>query len=240
MDRALWISWYDLPAEGEADYFAWLHESHLPALLRLPGFLWAAHYRSVPKERMITMRREKVLRNTADPSVPTGERYLLLVAAEDANVFGRALPLELVPAERAMRARRSNERVNFMVEAARVEGPEARAYPEGMTTAPCIQLGSFNCAPGHEEDLLAWYAQCRMPAMRRLPGCVRTRRLASVSGWAKHAILYEFVSLEARNRHFVRHEEGDPAAVAWGDRVVAALTHAPGSASLACRIWPVS
>ena len=86
--------------------------------------------------------------------------------------------------------------------------------------------------------MLAWYSHCRMPAMTRLTGCVRTRKLVSVAGWAKHAILYEFVSLEARNAHFVGHEKEDAAAIAWGDRVVRTLTHAPGSANLATRLWP--
>jgi hypothetical protein len=117
-----------------------------------------------------------------------------------------------------------------------VEGPDAKTYG-GLSLAPCIQLGSFNCEPGSETDMLAWYAQRRMAAMTRLPGCIRTRKLASVAGWAKHAILYEFASLEARNRSFVQHEN-DPEVIAWGDRVVRNLTHAPGSANLAQRIWP--
>lgn len=243
MDKALWITWYNLPDGAEA-HLSWLHESYIPGVLKRPGFLWAAHYSSVQKEKMSTMRREKTLRNTQDPSVPAGDRYILMVGAEHSNVFGACAPgalhAGLPERDRKMLAMRSGERVNVMVEAARVEGPEAPDYKGEMALAPCIQLGSFNCAAGHEEDMLAWYAQCRMPAMTRLPGCIRTRKLASVSGWAKHAILYEFVSLEARNRYFVRHEDGNPEATAWGDRVVSNLTHAPGSANLACRIWPAA
>lgn len=241
-DRALWITWYDLPDAGRDRYLAWLHESFLPALLRRDGYLWAAHYASVEKEAMSTMRREKTLRNTHDPAVPAGDRYILLVGAEDAGAFGACVPgalhAALPEADRAMLAMRRGERVNVMVESWRVEGPAARDYAGGIALAPCIQLGSFNCAPEHEEDMLAWYAQCRLPAMTRLPGCIRTRKLASVAGWAKHAILYEFASLAMRNRYFVKHEDGDPAAAAWGDRVVSTLTHAPGSANLACRLWP--
>lgn len=77
-----------------------------------------------------------------------------------------------------------------------------------------------------------------MPAMGRTPGCVRIRKLASVSGWAKHGVLYEFVSLEARNQHFIPHEDQHPEMKAWSDRVTKTLTHAPGSSSLAYRIWP--
>ena len=83
----------------------------------------------------------------------------------------------------------------------------------------------------------AWYAQWRMAKMRTTPGCTRTRKLASVSGWAKHAVLYEFTSLEARNRHFIAHEDLDPEMKAWSDRIVQKLVHAPGSSTLACRLW---
>ncbi len=87
--------------------------------------------------------------------------------------------------------------------------------------------------------MLAWYAPWRLPAMRTLPGCIRTRRLASVSGWAKHGVLYEFTSLAARNEHFVKHEDQRPDMKAWLDKLVRRLVHAPGSSTLATRCWPV-
>jgi hypothetical protein len=120
----------------------------------------------------------------------------------------------------------------------RRRGSKGRQHQATAALTPCIQLGSFNCQPEGEEDMLAWYAQCRMDAMTRLPGCIRTRKLASVMGWAKHAILYEFESLDARNRYFAHHEDGDSKAIAWADQVVSTLTHAPGSANLANRLWP--
>ena len=70
------------------------------------------------------------------------------------------------------------------------------------------------------------------------PACVRTRKLASVAGWAKHSIFYEYSSLEARNKSYLTIEEGNPQAKAWADRMVPKLIHAPGSANLATRIWP--
>jgi len=242
MDRALWITWYNLPDNGRDNYLSWLHGTYIPGLLKRPGFLWAAHYASVEKGTMSNTRKQGALHHTDDASVPTGDRYILLVGAEHVNVFGDATPSTLhvkLPEEgRKMLATRIAERVNIMAEAARIEGPEAREYASGMALAPCIQLGSFNCPWQHEEEMLAWYAQWRMPAMGVLPGCIRTRRLASVSGWAKHAILYEFVSREARDRHFVTHEDRNPEMKAWSDRLVPKLVHAPGSANLALRMWP--
>ena len=243
-DRALWISWYDVPEAGRDAYLDWLHRVYMPALLRRPDFLWAAHYAAVPRGTVRTIRRDGKPDPRLDPSLPTGDRYILLFGAENANVFGdpapSALNASLDRTGRNMLAMRTGERVNIMVEAARVAGPEATGYASGMTPTPCIQLGNFNCAYQDEEDMLAWYAQSRMPAMATLPGCVRTRRLASVAGWAKHAILYEFTTLEARNRYYVKLEDGRSEAKAWADRIVPKLIHAPGSASLATRIWPAA
>jgi hypothetical protein len=244
-DRALWITWYDLPEDGRETYLSWLHQMHIPALLKRPGFLWGAHYASVERGSMSTMRRDSSKKDPRlDPTVPTGDRYLLLFGAEHANVFGNPVPsglhASLGPDNRKMLALRTGERMNIMVEAATVEGPEAKSYGAGMMVAPCIQLGSFNCAHQDEEEMHAWYAQSRMPRMTTLPGCVRTRKLASVAGWAKHAILYEFTSLETRNRYYMTLEEGRPEMKAWADRIVPKLIHAPGSANLATRIWPTA
>ena len=243
-DRALWISWYDLPTEGREAYLSWLHQSYMPALLKRPGFLWAAHYAAVERGTMRTIRRDGTRDPRLDPAVPTGDRYILAFGGDHANVFGNPTPTALHASlgeqGAKMLAMRTGERVNIMAEAARVEGPDAKGYGSGMTLAPCIQLGSFNCAYQDEEEMLAWYAQSRMPAMVTLPGCIRTRKLASVSGWAKHAILYEFTSLEARNQNYMKLEEGRPEAKAWADRIVPKLIHAPGSASLATRIWPAA
>ena len=107
-----------------------------------------------------------------------------------------------------------------------------------MALAPCIQIGSFNIDFRQEEEVLAWYAQSRMPAMTTLPGCIRTRKLASVSGWAKEGILYEFESVEIRNQHFLTFEDPHPEMKAWSERVVKYLLHAPGSPNLGRRIWP--
>ena len=84
-----------------------------------------------------------------------------------------------------------------------------------------------------------WYATWRLPCMEKLPGCVRIRKLVSVSGWAKHAVFYEFVSVDARNQKFVDHENFNPEKEAWTDKVVRKLVHAPGSPNVAQRIWPV-
>ena len=47
LDRALWISWYDLPDSGRDAYLSWLHGTYMPKLVKRPGFLYAAHFKSV-------------------------------------------------------------------------------------------------------------------------------------------------------------------------------------------------
>jgi hypothetical protein len=83
-----------------------------------------------------------------------------------------------------------------------------------------------------------WYAQSRLPHMASAAGCVRARKLLSVAGWAKHAILYEFVSADARRtiwNGMRAARDRDPKGY-WsiGPRTV----HAPGSPTLGERTWP--
>jgi hypothetical protein len=239
MDQAVWISWYDLPdSEGaRADYLAWAHKCYIPELLKRNGWLWAAHYASTERPS-----RMHSLSHSGDAGVPTGDRYILMFAAEHANVFGDpaipALHAAFPDRDKAMLAMRIGERSNVFAEASRVDGPEARPAEFGKAFAPCIQLGSFNIEWRDEDELLAWYTQWRMPAMREQPGMVRVRKFASVAGWAKHGILYEWTSLELRNRYFPVHEDAHPEMKAWSGRMVPKLIHAPGSSNVACRIWP--
>lgn len=240
MDRAFWITWYNLPDAGREDYLAWLHGSYIPTLLQRPGYLWAAHYATLDKSQY-RLRSTGPKFNTEDPAVPNGDRYILFFGASDTGVFGhpshRELHAALSNADRKMLSMRTGERVNIMAEATRAEGPEAKNYKEGMTTGPWIQCGSFQTTWQDEEDVHAWYSSWRMPAMSRMAGCIRTRRLASIAGWAKQAIIYEFVSLAARN-YFLETHEDSKENEASQDRIMVSLMHAPGSANVGRRIWP--
>lgn len=242
MDRALRASWYDLPADRAAEYLAWAHGSYLAALLKRQGCLWAAHYATVEKKQRPANARESTLRKCNDPAVQKGRQYIMIIGASDANVFGepdwRKLDAALPAVDQQMLALRQHEYVNVMVEAARVEGPAAKTYGDGMQPPPCIQFGNFNIDWRDEPDVLAWYANWRMPAARELPGVIRTRRLCSIAGWAKHGVFYEFTSLEMRNAHFLPHEDAHPEIKAYSDLMVQKLTHAPASSTLATRLWP--
>src|SRR5256885_4025076 len=86
-DRGLWATWYDLPVEGREAYLNWLHGTYLPALLKRPGYLWAAHYATREREGGGAQ-----IQHTTDPKVGTGYHYILLVGATDADVFGNPTP----------------------------------------------------------------------------------------------------------------------------------------------------
>lgn len=242
MDRALWITWYDLPDAGRDAHLSWLQGTYIPKLLKRPGFLWAAHYEQekIVRQAGVPAGAPSRLRHTDDASVPTGNAYILLFGAEGAHAFAhptpRKLHAELTKEDQKMLAMRSGERVNIMTDEAQGDGPEAKQRQANMALSPCIQLGSFNAGSADEDEILAWYAQWRLPSMNKLPGCVGIRKLVSVSGWAKHGVLYEFVSVAARNKHFPDHEKANPEMEAWTDRLVRKLIHAPGSPDLAHRI----
>ena len=238
-DRGLWITWYDLPVEGRDAYFSWLHGTYLPGLLKRPGYLWAAHYASQDLEG--GAENSKRYKHVDDPAVGKGYHYMLLIAATDASVFGDPVPSKInaaLPQEgKKMLAIRAGERMNIFTEACRREGRALGAYKEGMTGAPCIQVGSFDCELEFEEEMHAGYVLERLPKMCATPSCVRTRKLNSVVGWAKHGIIYEYASKEGFDRDYAPAVANSPLGLN-GHSVVPNLIHAPNGPNSALRIWP--
>ncbi len=238
-DRGIWITWYDLPAEGRDAYFSWLHGTYLPGLLKRPGYLWAAHYQSMDLEGGAD--NAKRYKHVDDPKVGKGFHFMLLIAAADANVFGDAVPSVMnaaLPEQgKKMLALRMGERMNIFTETGRRDGLAHGAYKEGMTGAPCIQVGSFDCPTEFEEEMHAGYVLQRLPKMCATPSCVRVRKLNSVAGWAKHGIIYEFASKEGFDRDYAPAVANSPLGLN-GHSVVPELLHAPNGPNSALRIWP--
>jgi hypothetical protein len=238
-DRGLWVTWYDLREDGRDAYLSWLHGTYLPEMLKRPGYLWAAHY--VTRDLEGGAANSTRYRHVEDPNVGTGYRYILLIAATDANIFGNPVPSVLHAAlpeqSRKMLAMRIGERVNLMTETGRRRGRAEDAYKEGLRGAPCIQIGSYNCPTEYEEEMHAGYVQQRLPSVCDTPSCIRVRKLNSVAGWAKHGILYEFASEVG----FSRDYEGAVAKSPLGfgkHSVVPMLIHAPNGPNSARRVWP--
>ena len=90
---AVLATWYDLPPENATAYLDWLHGSYLPGLLERPGYLWAAHYRTLSDEALAEADGETdILSHTRQMGIPPeeapelgrGSRYLTMVGANDA------------------------------------------------------------------------------------------------------------------------------------------------------------
>jgi hypothetical protein len=198
--------------------------------------LAAAHYEVDQNEKPLPH-----LRRTKDKSLPQGGSHILILAATDAHVFAgmTAFRSRHGARERKMLAMHLGERVNIFTEEARANGPDARRREGRYALAAGIQIGNFNSGSYLDEDeLLSWYAHLRLPNFASLPGGICIRKMVSVSGWAKHGVLYEFTSLESRAQNFRAHEAADRKQSAWTHDVVAKLVHAPGSPAVARRIWP--
>jgi hypothetical protein len=241
VDRAFWITWYDLPDQGRDAYLAWLHATYIPKVTARPGVLWAAHYASESNVAPLGGGKGMVASHVPNSSVPDGDRYILMFGATGAHVFMHPSPTDfhasLPEADRNMLALRRGERINIMLEEATVLGPASGHM--ALTPSAGIQLGSFNCASYQdEEEMAAWYANDRFPSLEKVAGLIRARKLVSVAGWAKHACFYEFTSVEARNEHFVFYQKSNPQMEAESKRIVGKLIHAPKSSNLARRIWP--
>jgi len=238
-DRGLWITWYDLPTEGRAAYFSWLHGTYLPALLKRPGYLWAGHYASQDLEGGAD--NAKRYKHIDDPKVGKGFHYMLMIGATDANVFGDPVPsvlhAGLPEKDKQMLAMRTGERMNIFTETGRRDGTAHGAYKEGMLGTPCIQVGSFDCPTEFEEEMHAGYVLERLPKMCATLSCVRVRKLNSVAGWAKHGILYEFATKEGFDRDYAPAVANSPLGL-HGHSVVSELVHAPNGPNSALRIWP--
>jgi hypothetical protein len=240
-DRGLWVTWYNLAEKDRDAHLAWLHGTYIPQVLKMPGLLHAAHYANAGVPPV------PHLRHTTDASVPAGNDFILIFGAESAHAFtqgwqafakGAANRQEegLTPEDRRMLAMRAGARACILTEEAKSSGPEAGTR-SGLTLAPCIQIGSFN-ADGCDEELLSWYGDWRFPALSRLPGCVAIRKLVASAGWARHVVLYEFTSFEARAEHLPKLATMYPEEFAWTNRFTPKLLHAPQSPVVARRLWP--
>lgn len=193
------------------------------------------------------------LARAEDETVGTGTNYVTLVGGAHPYVFFSPNVIDIdnplaTPHPKladdtvqSMFAKRIGTRTCIFSEEARVNGPEIDGRATGTTPGPAIQMGSFRAMTTENEfDLAAWYAQYRLPHMSRMPGCIRTRKLLSVAGWAKHSVLYEFLSLDARKDGFeATHERLALDDKAWTNRIINYTRHAPGSPSVGRRIWPI-
>lgn len=242
MDHGIWATWYDLEPGDKSRFIEWLHGAYLPSLQTRPGFAWVAHYENQGGGPQ--MREVAQMMTRAPAEIGNGSQYLMLVGAPSAHTFLNPSVLKIeqeAPARvREMLALRKGVRTSIFTEETRVNGPAIRERPQGTTPGPAIQMGSFQVRSIEEEfDLGCWYAQYRLPHMAQMPGSIASRKLMCVAGWAKHAVMYEFTSLEARLANFEQPHEShalDPKE--WTGRIARYTIHTPGSPTVGLRIWP--
>jgi hypothetical protein len=204
-------------------------------MLERHGYLWAAHIENVTSPER-EARNDARLTHTSDASEPTGFEYLLLYGAENAHVLADPSPAEMLQSfdakTREMLSRQLRSRECIFVEVDRVNGPDGATRRPGITPGPIVQLGTFNSnALENETEMSTWYSRSRLPLVQTPAGSIGARKLVTISGWAKHGILYEFSSFEAADSGLVDTTE-------WSRKVVNSLVHAPHSPTLGRRIWP--
>lgn len=241
MDNGIWATWYDLPDDARERVLTWTHDTYCPWLRVQPGYAWVAHFRYTGGGPQMERVKQTAVGHTQE-AIGTGNQYLLLVGGLSPHTFFKPSITELTPPAGfdAMLALRQGVRTAVFVVEERVNGPAPREGSPGTGPGPAIQMGSFRMrTPEEEFDLGKWYAQYRLPYMAQMPGAIATRKLAGVAGWAKHSVLYEFASLEARLRNFEEpHEALALDRTRWESQVIAGTVHAPGSPFIGERIWP--
>lgn len=240
MDQGIWGTWYNLREDARAEYLQWTDNEFFPFLKSLPGYAWVAHYLNVGGGKDMDQLAAALTR--PGPEVPTGGQFLQLVGAPSAHTFFSPLITKLsMPASyKKYLELRTDVVTNIMTEVARVNGPAAHQRIDGTTCAPAIQMGTFRYRSPEEEFALGeWYTEYRLPHTAAMTGCIGTRKLVSVAGWAKHGVLYEFDSLESRLKDFeLPHEKLALDPKEWTGRIVEATIHMPGSPVIGPRIWP--
>ena len=244
MNRGIWATWYDLADGGDREFIDWLHGEYLPGLTGRRDTGWAAHYAVKGGGTGMRELQKKVISYTDDDSVGDGTQYVMLAGAPSPHAFFQpdaAWRPENQDAEtKAMLDRRSGVRSCVFAVEEGVEGPDIAKRLADGTPGPAIQMGNFRIKNFEDELLLgSWYAQYRLPFMAQMEGCIRTRKLVSAAGWAKHSILYEFTSLDARLKNFEEpHEALAADETEWTGKIVRTTLHAAGSPSIAERVWP--
>jgi hypothetical protein len=246
MDRAIWAVWYDLPEEGNEAYLAWMHEEYLPRLKQRPGIAWVAHYRNVTNEHMLRTLHPVMARPDA-ADAGTGCGYIQLVGASDPLLLFSPSFIQQEAREtgrdRQMLDRRIGPQSYAFGELFRVNGPELRLRPPGTTPGAAIQMGMLRLKHHEAKHALSsWYANNRLPLIAAMPGTISARVFSCLAGWPDFGVLYEFRSVQDRERSFEpqetdiavqRHSPPDAHPIP-----VDQLIHAPGSPQAARRIWP--
>jgi hypothetical protein len=242
MAEILRAEWFDINNKDKDKLCSWLHGVFFPDLQFQNGVNWVAHYDIVPHPETRYIKGAPARKEVKDLSVPPGQENLVLTSANTPSIFfGPNNALEAMEKEHPVHlSMRTNYRSAVFIEEEMINGPELHKQPIGTGGAPAMQFGSYN-VDGIRDDieLAKWYRGERFPRLPVTRGMIRGRKFLSISGWAKHGVLWEFAEMDEAEYSFEhRFMEADRGENWHGRHVLEYVTHAPGSPHAGRRIWP--
>ncbi len=242
MAEILRTEWFDINNEDKDKLCNWLHDVFFPYLQTKNGVNWVAHYDIVSHPETPYIEGAPLKKEVKNPSIPSGKENVVLTSANTPSVFfGPNNALEAIEKEHMFYlSMRINYRYAVFIEEEMINGPELHNQPLGTGGAPAMQFGSYNVDSMQDEiELAQWYRGERFPRLPVTRGMIRGRKFLSISGWAKHGVLWEFAEMDENEYSFEnRFVEADRGENWRGRHVLEYVTHAPGSPHAGRRIWP--
>jgi hypothetical protein len=242
MAEILRAEWFDINNKDKDKLCSWLHGVFFPDLQFQNGVNWVAHYDIVPHPETRYIKGAPARKEVKDLSVPPGQENLVLTSVNTPSIFfGPNNALETMEKEHSLYlSMRTNYRSAVFIEEEMINGPELHKQPIGTGGAPAMQFGSYNVDEIRDDiELAKWYRGERFPRLPVTRGMIRGRKFLSISGWAKHGVLWEFSEMDEEEYSFEhRFMEADRGENWHGRHVLEYVTHAPGSPHAGRRIWP--
>ena len=242
MSEVLRADWFDLADDNKDAFWAWLHETFLPALQSASGVGWVGHYDIVEQPDRPYIEGAPKKMETDDPAVPPGRQNVILTAGVSPETFfGKDNAVDALHGSHAAKlAERLNHRWAVFIEEQVINSPEQRAAPYGMGPPPAMQIGNYNTVtPEDEIELARWYRAERFPRVSVSRGIIRGRKLLSIAGWPKHGVLWEGTELADDEYSFEgRFVDADRDENWTGRHVLEYAVHAPYGPHAGRRVWP--
>lgn len=216
-------TWFNLDAGPES-----LGPDYLDRMVNDHEAEWSALYQRAgdgPAMRALGLAAAR-----PEIDLPRGSDYLLLSGFSSSEKLFQPSFLEWKSVQSAaFSAQGSEVRHEIYVEDFRVDGPSG-PVPEEIP-GEAIQFGAYTMQTLEADvELYHWYVQQRLRIMEETPGSLRTRKLVGATGWPRHAVLYEFDSLETRlTQHEERNESQTTMGETWTGQIAASAIYPWGS-----------
>lgn len=212
--NAIFLVYTDLADERHDEEFnAWYNTDHIPALLKLPGFLDAARY----------------------VATRGGPKYLAVYELESVDA---AQSPEFVNRKRPPWDQRMSPTV-IGKNLTRVLGQQIHPSTVENTErgmAPAVQIGRMSVPEDIDTEWNAWYSGEYIPGYRTVPGVIYARRFKVVEGATRYTTVYELENdkVSETDAWNYQREHSSPKSTAMRD----AMQMAEGSPGVYRRIYP--